>query len=202
MKGRGYKFVAITAATVGTRLKGALYRFGETGRGEVDWSGTGGKANTHDAGTPITDRTYWEGRYALCVLTLENSKGERLTIDNAIVSVSQQKQIVTTQVVGRRGTVKEYISDGDYAVNISVGIQPIEDGTIKDEYPIDGVRELRKFLTESESLRVQSTFLDLWEITRIVVKSFNATQATASNYQQVQITADSDEEYNVYSTEY
>ena len=202
MKGRGYKFVAITAATVGTRLKGALYRFGETGRGEVDWSGTGGKANTHDAGTPITDRTYWEGRYALCVLTLENSKGERLTIDNAIVSVSQQKQIVTTQVVGRRGTVKECISDGDYAVNISVGIQPIEDGTIKDEYPIDGVRELRKFLTESESLRVQSTFLDLWEITRIVVKSFNATQATASNYQQVQITADSDEEYNVYSTEY
>ena len=202
MKGRGYKFVAITAATVGTRLKGALYRFGETGRGEVDWSGTGGKANTHDAGTPITDRTYWEGRYALCVLTLENSKGERLTIDNAIVSVSQQKQIVTTQVVGRRGTVKEYISDGDYAVNISVGIQPIEDGTIKDEYPIDGVRELRKFLTESESLRVQSTFLDLWEITRIVVKSFNATQATSSNYQQVQITADSDEEYNVYSTEY
>lgn len=202
MKGRGYKFVAITAATVGTRLKGALYRFGETGRGEVDWSGAGGKAEIHEAGTPITDKAFWEGRYALCVLTLENSKGERLEVDNAIVSVSQQKQIVTTQVVGRRGTVKEYICDGDYAVNISVGIQPIEDGTIKDEYPIDGVRELRKFLTESESLRVQSTFLDLWEITRIVVKSFNATQATASNYQQVQITADSDEEYNVYSTEY
>ena len=202
MKQRGYKFVAVAAATVSTRLKGTLYRFGDSGRGEVDWSGTGGKAETHEAGTPITDRTYWEGRYALCVLTLENSKGERLTIDNAIVSVSQQKQIVTTQVVGRRGTVKEYISDGDYAVNISVGIQPIENGTIKDEYPIDGVRELRKFLTESESLRVQSTFLDLWESTRIVVKSFNATQATASNYQQVQITADSDEEYNVYSTEY
>ena len=202
MKQRGYKFVAITAATVGTRLKGILYRFGDTGRGEVDWNGAGGKAAAHEAGTPITDRTYWEGRYALCVLTLENSKGERLTIDNAIVSVSQQKQIVTTQVVGRRGTVKEYISGGDYAVNISVGIQPIEDGTIKDEYPTDGVRELRKFLTESESLRVQSAFLDLWEITRIVVKSFNATQATASNYQQVQITADSDEEYNVYSTEY
>ena len=202
MKGRGYKFVAITAATVGTRLKGALYRFGETGRGEVDWSGAGGKAETHEAGTPITDKAFWEGRYALCVLTLENSKGERLEVDNAIVSVSQQKQIVTTQVVGRRGTVKEYISDGDYSVNISVGIQPVEGGVIKDEYPVEGVRELRKFLAESGTLRVQSAFLDLWEITRIVVKSFNATQATASNYQQVQITADSDEEYNVYSTEY
>ena len=43
MKGRGYKFVAITAATLGTRLKGALYRFGDAGRGEVDWSGAEGK---------------------------------------------------------------------------------------------------------------------------------------------------------------
>ena len=115
---------------------------------------------------------------------------------------SLPKQIVSTQVVGRRGTVKEYISDGDYSVNISVGIQPIKNGSIVDEYPSDGVQELRKFLTEAETLKVQSAFLDLWNISGIVVKSFNATQATDTNIQVVEISAESDEDYNIYSTEY
>lgn len=192
-----YRFIA---ATVGTHLKGALYRFEKSGHGEMSWDGHGKPITTNSVRSPLTDRKEWEGRYALCVLTIENAAKEKLTIDNAIVSVSQQKQIVTTQVVGRRGTVKEYISDGDYAVNISVGVQPA-DG-VSDEYPSDGVRELRRFLTEAETLKVQSAFLDLWDITRIVVKSFNATQATDSNYQLVQISAESDEEYNIYSTEY
>ena len=200
MMKQNYHIIGLTA---GQLLRGALYKFEPRVKsGENRWDGHGGKVTTQGVGSPITDKSYWEGRYALCVLTIENSKGERLVMDNAVVSVSQQKQIVTTQVVGRRGTIKEYISDGDYAVSISVGIQPVENGVIVDEYPIEGVRELRKFLTEAGSLRVQSEFLDLWNIKRIVVKSFSATQGTATNMQVVEISAESDEEYNIYSTEY
>lgn len=193
----------IMGLTAGQMLRGALYKFEPRVKpGENPWEGNGESITTQGVGTPITDKSYWEGRYALCVLTLEKENGARLTLDNAVVSVSQQKQIVSTQVVGRRGTVKEYISDGDYAVNISVGIQPIKNGSIVDEYPSDGVQELRKFLIEAETLKVQSAFLDLWNISSIVVKSFNATQATATNIQVVEISAESDEDYNIYSTEY
>ncbi len=197
---RNYHIIGLTIAQ---SYKGALYKFEPREKpGKNPWEGEGETIKTHGVGTPITDKSYWEGRYALCELTLENSKGERLTIDNAVVSVAQQKQIVTTQVVGRRGTVKEYISDGDYAVNISVGIQPIEDGKVVDKYPEKEMQELRKFLTESNALKVQSRFLDLWNITNIVVKSYSATQTTETNMQVVEISAESDEDYNIYSTEY
>lgn len=197
---QNYHIIGLTA---GQMLRGALYKFEPRVKpGENPWEGKGESITTQGVGTPITDKSYWEGRYALCVLTLEKEDGARLTLDNAVVSVSQQKQIVSTQVVGRRGTVKEYISDGDYSVNISVGIQPIKNGSIVDEYPSDGVQELRKFLTEAETLKVQSAFLDLWNISGIVVKSFNATQATDTNIQVVEISAESDEDYNIYSTEY
>lgn len=105
-------------------------------------------------------------------------------------------------MVGMDGTVKEYINDGDYNLNIVVGIAAVRDGVIVDEYPADGLRELRTFLDEKAALSVQSDFLDVFDINRLVIKSFSVTQDTASNYQSVSLSAVSDEEYNVYSTDY
>lgn len=195
-----YMFVAAGAAI---QAKGALYRFQPSRTGQSpSWEGRENSITTRELTSPITDKSFWEGRYALCELTFENSKGERLVMNDAIVAISREKHIVTTQMVGMDGTVKEYINDGDYQMNIVVGVAAVENGVIVDEYPADGLRELRAFLDAKEALSVHSKFLDVFDINSLVIKSFSVTQDTASNYQSVSISAVSDEEYNIYSTDY
>lgn len=195
-----YIFIAAGAAI---QAKGALYRFTPSRTGQSpSWDGRENSITTRELTSPITDKSFWEGRYALCELTFENSKGDRLVMNDAIVAISRSKNIVTTQMVGMNGTVKEYINDGDYSLNIVVGIAAVRDGVIVDEYPADGLRELRTFLDDNEALSVHSEFLDIFDINSLVIKSFSVSQDTASNYQSVSISAVSDEEYNIYSTSY
>lgn len=195
-----FQFIAAGAAI---QAKGALYRVKSSRTGQSpSWDGRGGSIAVQELTSPITDKSFWEGRYALCELTFENSKGERLVMNDAIVAISRAKNIVTTQMVGMNGTVKEYINDGDYSINIVVGVAAVRDGVIVDEYPAAGLRELRAFLDVNEALSVHSEFLDVFDINSLVIKSFSVSQDTASNYQSVSISAVSDEEYNIYSTDY
>jgi hypothetical protein len=195
-----FQFVAAGAAI---QAKGALYRFKPSRTGQSpSWDGRKNSISPFEIKSPITDKSFWSGRYALCELIFENSKGKRLVMNDAIVAISRSKNIVTTQLVGMNGTVKEYINDGDYSLNIIVGVAAVRDGVIVDEYPADGLRELRAFLDDNEALDVYSEFLDVFDINSIVVKSFSVSQDTASNYQSVSISAVSDKEYNIYSTDY
>ena len=111
-----------------------------------------------------------------------------------------EKNIVTTALQGRNGTIKEYISDGDYNISIDAGISTYtldykEDFDIA--YPIDAVAELKKFLSIPEALEVQSDFLEIFGIKSAVVKSFGLQQETHSNRQSINIQMLSDEPYEI-----
>lgn len=193
-------FMALGAAQFAAK---SLVRFKPGRTGEApSWEGRGADITTHEIGAPITDRSYWEGRYALCTLTLRREDGAELEITDAVAAVSRERRIVSTGLVGRDGTVKEYINAGDWAVNIVVGVQALRGGVITDDYPDEEMRRLCEFLEENKSLEVYSAFLDIFDITKIVIKSYSATQATESNYQAVSISAVSDEDYEIYSNEY
>ena len=188
--------ISITAGKV------MLYRFPGSGKGAHSYNKEGQEFPPSPVGVPITDPADWLGAYALCTLLLRLEDGTELNIPDAVVAMTRTKQIVTTQVVGMSGTVKEYISDGDFDINIAVGIQGVEDGKVANVYPEEGLRELRKFLEVDKPISVQSAFFDLFEINRLVIKSYSLTQATESNYQELTISALSDNEYNVFSTDY
>lgn len=193
-------FMALGAAQFAAK---SLVRFKPGRTGEApSWEGRGADITTHEIGAPITDRSYWEGRYALCTLTLRREDGAELEITDAVAAVSRERRIVSTGLVGRDGTVKEYINAGDWAVNIVVGVQALRGGVITDDYPDEEMRRLCEFLEEQKPLEVYSAFLDIFDITKIVIKSYSATQATESNYQAVSISAVSDEDYEIYSNEY
>lgn len=195
--------ISFVAAGAAIQAKGLLYRFKPSRTGQSpDWSNSGMQPVSRELGSPITDKRYWEGRYALCELTLQDEAGERLVMNDAVVAVSRAKSIVTTQLVGRDGTVKEYINAGDYQLSILVGVAAVRDGVIVDEYPEDGLRELRAFLDGNTALQVHSAFLDIFDINRVVIRNYSLTQDTASNYQTLSIQALSDEEYSIYSTDY
>ncbi len=198
-----FAFVAAgVAAGVTTQAKALLYRFKPAREGQSpNWSG--GKVDmSANIGTPITDKSYWEDRYVLCELTLRKRDGRTLVINDAVCAISKAKNIVTTQLVGMDGTVKEYINDGDYSINIVVGVAAVRNGVLVDEYPEEGIRVLRAFFDEKNAIGIHSVFLDLFGIDSVVIKEFSVSQNTASNYQSVSISAISDGEYNVYGTEY
>lgn len=197
-----FRFVALSAATKG---KAGVYALrmepARTGTAP-DWTGGGNAMQMQPVQLPLTDPSVWGGYQALVSLTFEKESGERLVMNDAVVALSRNKHIVSTPMTGMDGTVKEYINQDDYQLNIAVGVQAAEGGVPVDKYPAEGIRQLRGFFDVAEPLKVYSAFLELFDISRIVVTGFSATQATEGNYQPIAITALSDGEYNIYSTDY
>lgn len=195
--------IDLAGASWAQYLSKGLVRFKAGRRGEMpSWEGRGNDITTHEAGVPITDRSYWSGRYVLCELTLEKSDGARLVLADAVASVRRERRIVSTALTGRDGTVKEYINEGDWSVNLVVGIQSTSGGRIVDDYPSRELMELKKYLDEKSSLRVHSSFLEVFDISRIVVKCYSLVQTTEQNYQAVSISAVSDDDVDIYSRDY
>ena len=193
-------FMAVSAAQFAAK---SLIRVKPGRTGEApSWEGRGNDITTHEVGTPITDRSYWEGRFALCTLTFRKEDGAELEITDAVAAVSRERRIVCTALTGRDGTVKEYINEGDWAINIVIGVQAVRGGVITDDYPTEELRQLREFLDEKKPLEVYSAFFDIFDITKMVIKSYSASQETEANYQAVSISAVSDEDYEIYSNEY
>lgn len=157
-------------------------------KGEERWSGSG---------------DYWLGRTVLTDMVVKVPDEGLLLINDVTVNVSLQKEVVKTALVGRAGTIKEYITDGDYQLSMSVGIVATdENGEIIDQYPERAIAQLREILERPEALEVSSAFLDLFGITHMVVTGFSAKQMTHSNRQVIEITALSDTEYVIESNDY
>lgn len=197
-----FEFVA---AGVARRARVALARLvpSRVNKEAPSWEGHGGAPEGTEVATPITDRTFWESRYVLTELTLCKEDGETLVVNDAVVTVTQEKHIVRTTLVGLNGTIKEYISGGDYDISISVGIVAVDsDGQIVDEYPEEGIREVREFLDENKAIEVSSVFFELFDISRIVVTRFALSQDTHSNRQTIDVKALSDEDYVIKNTDY
>ena len=189
--------IDLAAVSWAQHMATRLVRFTEPG-GSPDRDGISG----HEIGQPITDPAYWEGRWVLCPLRLERENGEGLTFVDAVAAASREHRIVSTALTGRDGTVKEYINAGDWAVSIVLGLQSTEGGLITDEWPGTELREARKLLERKEALRVHSEFLDALNIGRLVVRSYAVRQMTEANYQVIEISAVSDEDYEIFSNDY
>lgn len=208
--GKGGSFIPIAidlaAASWGQYMLKNLVRFKQGRQGEApSWDGHGGNINAREVGSPITDVGYWAGWYVLCPVHLygETKRGGKLlSYADAVVSVNREHRIVSTPLVGAEGTVKEYISAGDWNVEMVIGVQPEEGGAIVDKYPSDELEELMELLGGGKALDVSSKFLEIFGISRMVVKSYRVVQSTDQNYQGVSISGVSDEEYEIYSDEY
>lgn len=146
---------------------------------------------------------YWLGRNVLTDLVIRVPNKGVLVINDATVNISKQKEIVKTSLVGRVGTIKEYITDGDYQVDISIGIVSVdENNELLDQYPETAMNVLREVLEVNEALEISSTFLDIFGINKIVVTGFSAKQMTFANRQIVEVSALSDDDYVIQSTDY
>lgn len=118
-----------------------------------------------------------------------DSSGLYLKVDTVLFNVSQSKNIITTSVAGRNGTIKEYISDGDYVIDIK-GLIVSSDATA---YPTEQVQEFISLMKVQSDIPVISPFLQLFEIYNIVITSYRVPQVEGfQNVQPFEISCISD----------
>ena len=100
----------------------------------------------------------------------------RVFLDVALIEVNQSRNIVTTQIQGRNGTVKEYISDNDYDVTIR-GVLVSPHSNVP---PTKLAQDVYNLSLSPIALDVYSNFLNLFNIFSIVIKDvqFNQIEGT------------------------
>lgn len=101
-------------------------------------------------------------------------------VNNLLLNVTPQKNIIKTPVNGRNGTVKQYISDGDYQIEAKITI-----ASNKNQYPEDEVKELIALCQLPIPIPVNSWYLDMFGITDVVIESYQMGQMEGNHNMQV-----------------
>lgn len=196
-----YKFIAAAALTASKTL---IYRMTPTRPSD---GGIRDKAQQSDevgaSGISVHPGNL-EGKFFETDITLSKKGSEELKIAEAVCSVSRPINCVKTTIPGLAGTIKEYVAPGDYDLTIVVGLVAVNEqtGVLMDKYPSDGVKKLNEILGTPEALTVDSAFLALFGINRVVITEYKIEQMTYSNRQVVTIKALSDEDYTIEYNEY
>lgn len=91
--------------------------------------------------------------------------GSEIVLDTVLVDVRRSKNIIETTINGMDGTVKEYISNGDYQIQISGAIISNTKG-----YPFEDVKKLVDILNAPVAIEIHSELLSIFNVFNIVVK--------------------------------
>lgn len=119
----------------------------------------------------------------------ETTEYRGIRVDTVIFDVSQTKNIVTTQVQGRSGTIKEYISDGDFIISARGAI--VNEDNI---YPERDVKTLINICKVPDALKITSPFLNnIFGIQEVVIMNYRLNQSEGfRNLQLFELTLQSD----------
>lgn len=115
-----------------------------------------------------------------------------IRIEAAVCKVTRDKNIVSTAITGRNGTVKELISAKDYEIEATFDIL-----SSSDEYPEQALRRLADLANENSPVYLDSAFLRIFDIDRAVVEKMVVDQTTDGNRQEVTMKLVSDDDYEV-----
>lgn len=112
-----------------------------------------------------------------------------IRIDVVLFTVSRQNNIIKTDIQGRDGSIKEYISSKDFEINIRLILQGGN-----SRFPKADSVNLITALNSNQALVVSSWYLvDLFSIHNIVIENYSAGQIAGGYSQQAfNITACSD----------
>jgi hypothetical protein len=168
-----------THETSGQRqLRNILVHFGlESLRGEIFKT-----TPIAEGGNPTSDikgqlNTYVLSSFGFAGGAYTDNDGNQIEYDGlmihtAIVKISQSRNIVRTNIPGRNGTFKEYVSEGDWEISLK-GIIVNEE---ERAYPEDDVRRLKELLEVPEQITVVNELLEIFEIDKVVVASKSIPQ--------------------------
>lgn len=106
-----------------------------------------------------------------------------IRLDTVLFDVSIEKNIVRTPINGRDGTVKQFISLGDYAIScqgIIIGesdaVNAGFDVTETNVVPESEIRKLNEIMRVPQEIEVVSEFLDFFDVSTVVIEGANFSQ--------------------------
>lgn len=126
-------------------------------------------------GTPVFDQLVIK-KAIDTVVKSDQTGPDYAKFDAVVITVNQTRNIVTTPIQGRNGTVKEYISDGDYDINVT-GIITSSYAQRSPKEDIENISELMKLPNE---IIIISDFLSLFKIQYAVIHSYKFNQVEGS----------------------
>lgn len=106
----------------------------------------------------------------------EKGKGGTIDFDTVLMEVNQPKNIVTTKVAGKNGTVKEYISDGDYEISVTGMITSKYNNVSPQESDANYIAAIMAILKANVAIPVSSNFLTMFGIDSVVVMDYKLNQ--------------------------
>lgn len=120
---------------------------------------------------------------------------EMMVVD---VKANASNTIVKTAIVGRKGTIKEFIQANDYMVTIAGSI--FSDSN--DAFPLYELQALDKILKTEKQVLVANVFLQLLGITKLVFESgdYYANKKFVNAF-DFSLNFSSDEDYDLYVQE-
>lgn len=146
-------------------------------------------------GTPIFDIVTFAAHSYVDELgqTINNAK---LDLDIALIEVNKPRNIVRTVIAGRSGTIKEYMSDGDYEISISGTLS----NTLAFASPDTMIRAFDAVTKTPQELKVESNFLNFFNIFNIVITDSKIKQREgARNIVDYELTCISDTPFEIRS---
>jgi hypothetical protein len=152
--------------------------------------------NTPSAlGTPIWDRvTFKAVNYTLADGTQRTSP--EMTFESILISVSFPRNIVKTEIIGKNGTVKEYIGEGDAQISFR-GVITGKNG----HYPLEEVGILKDIIKAPIAIPVVCKYLQNLDIDTIVFEDrFFEQEEGSYSYQTFSMNAISDTPIEVKTT--
>ncbi|HTA62710.1 MAG TPA: DUF6046 domain-containing protein [Bacteroidia bacterium] len=99
----------------------------------------------------------------------DENKGQTITVPKmqipiALCTVTKNIKVVTTDIAGRNGTIKQYINTGDY----EIVIRGIFTTGVSDKYPTEAMKHLQQITNATSEVKVVSEFLHLFDINYLV----------------------------------
>lgn len=106
-------------------------------------------------------------------------KGKEYEMPNSLISIRGKKNIVSTPMVGRKGTVKELISMDDYEISIQ-GV------ALDTDWPDDQLAAIKEIYSVNESVQLKCALTDIFmdEEDMVVIKSIDIPEMRGVEHAQ------------------
>lgn len=129
-------------------------------------------------GTPVFSDLTLKGAF------YTDNDGNRIQFDDVyfdtvIITISQEKRIISTDIQGRDSSINEYIGLSDYQVTVNC-VLPFNNGV----YDRTVVGSLKQLLIAPISIKCVSWFLQIWDIDEVIIKGYDIPQIMGQYSQQ------------------
>jgi hypothetical protein len=137
-----------------------------------------------------SDKSHFPGLSIYMPLVFESYDGvaDDFLLESAIINITRQRKIVTTELQGRDGDVVEFISNGSYEISVTGLICTPGTG-----YPKKLVTQFEAYCLAKRSIKIIHDVLNSLGVFEIVIKDYSLPSTPFINGQQYSFNAMADQ---------